>query len=366
MIKRINTYIILLILVLLTNCQNKVKDTVLYSKYNDLFDKAIPVKGKHLKEQYLSPSSFKCFYLDSAFLGSMPLPNKNIVHLVDLCSGEVTASAIKNGRGPGEILSSLPYVDYLNGWLYVGDIATNRIKRVAVKGEKLVTEDFVTIKYSNPTITAGMEVLSDSLLAIFGYCKNSQNIYLVDKTGIVLDSIKYSLLNDQKIDDSKVSPYYISMSYHSSNHRLYVYNKTYNHIRIYNIIHNTIELISHFNLTEPKYMIKSGKPIQSGKNITLSGEIFLGKDYVYLVANPELRSDFEKRREDAYSKGITLTAVPDTNSYILIFDYNFNLLKSYLCDSNFSWIALTEDASIVYASDKRNHCLTKYILEGLE
>lgn len=28
--------------------------------------------------------------------------------------------------------------------------------------------------------------------------------------------------------------------------------------------------------------------------------------------------------------------------------------------------ALTEDASIVYASDKRNHCLTKYILEGLK
>ena len=286
------------------------------------------------------------------------------MHLSDLNSGEIISSTITKGRGPGEILTSLPYISYCNKSLYVCDIATNRIKKVISNVDTLITNDYCSINYSNPTITAGMEAVSDSLFAIFGYSRTHHAIYLVDNKGNITDSITYSILNDFKIINSQVDPFYVSMRYSPAMNILYIINKTYNHIRAYRIKHKKIHLISEYALTQPMYKVKSGKPIQMKNNLTLWGELFVGEKYIYLVANPELRSDFEKRRDDAYSQGSTFTALPGKDSYI--FDNDLNLLKSYLCDSHFTWIALTDNSSVVYASDKRNHCLTKYILEGLD
>lgn len=62
----------------------------------------------------------------------------------------------------------------------------------------------------------------------------------------------------------------------------------------------------------------------------------------------------------------TVTALPDKDSYILVFDYDFNYVRSYLCDGHFSWITLTNNPTIIYAANEREHCLTKYTLTGLE
>ena len=83
------------------------------------FKNAKTINGQRLDEKYLTPYSFKCFYSDQGFIGSMPLPENNIIHLANLQSGEIINSAISKGRGIGEILTSLPHLDFLNDKLYL-------------------------------------------------------------------------------------------------------------------------------------------------------------------------------------------------------------------------------------------------------
>ena len=59
-------------------------------------------------------------------------------------------------------------------------------------------------------------------------------------------------------------------------------------------------------------------------------------------------------------------SVLDDNSHILVFDYDFNFVKSYLCDCNARFLALPPDPSVVYATDMTNNRLVKYILSGLD
>lgn len=359
-LKILSTSMLVLFGMLSTGCRSQ------NASFEYLFEDAISIEGEHLEEKYLTPFSFKCFYSSDSFLGTMTLPNKQIIHKVDLHSGKVLFSAVSKGRGPGEILTSLPHIDYVDGSLYVGDIATNRIKRITSDGDSLLVEDFTTIKYNVPTIMAEMKVVSDTLFAIFGYGRTSHNILMANKSGVVTDSIPYTILDDTKIDHSKVGPFYVSMAISPDRNYLFICNKTYNHIRKYQIEKNAINYISQYNLTDPKYKIKSGKPIQTGDNMTFWGELFLGDKYIYLVANPEYRKDFELRKNIATREGNTVTALPDKDSYILVFDYDFNYVRSYLCDGHFSWITLTNNPTIIYAANEREHCLTKYTLTGLE
>jgi len=329
------------------------------------FKNATTLKGKHLKEKYMTPYSFKCFYSDKGFIGSMPLPDNNIVHLANLQSGTIINSTLHKGRGSGEILTSIPHIDFFNNKLYVCDIVTNKIKRISIDHSCLSIEDYSIIKYNTPTITAGMKAVSDSVYAIFGYSRSSHSILLADISGSIIDSLPYKILNDKKIDNSKVGTFYVSMGLSPDRKYLYVCNKTYNHVRKYNISDNSISFSKEYFLTKPKYKINTGQPVQTGDNMVFWGEIFIGEKYVYLVANPEYRRDFERRREEAGSTGKKYTALPDSDSYILVFDYDMNLLKSYLCDGHFTWIALTPDPSVIYAADDINHCLKEYTLTNL-
>ena len=262
-------------------------------------------------------------------------------------------------------MTSLPHLDFLNDKLYVCDIVTNRVKRISIENYCLFVEEHTTINYDKPTITAGMKVVSDSIYAIFGYSRTAHNILLADVTGSIIDSIPYTILDDKKIDNSKVGTFYVSMSLSPDRKYLYVCNKTYNHVRKYQINNNSLSFIKEYCLTEPKYKIKSGQPIQTEDNMALWGEMFIGEKYIYIVTNPEYRKDFVRRREEANSLGKLHTAIPDSDSYILVFDYDMNLLNSYLCDGHFTWIALTPDPSVIYAADDIDHCLKKYTLTDL-
>lgn len=357
-------YIVVILLSNLLGGCNSVNDTR-FNCPDFYFKNAKNIKGKHLEEKYQTPYSFKCFYSDSGFIGSMLLPDNNIVHLANLQSGTIINSALHKGRGSGEILTSIPHIDFFNDKLYVCDIVTNRIKRISIDSRCLSVDDYSTIKYNTPTITAGMKVVSDSIFAIFGYSRSSHSILLADISGSIIDSIPYTILNDKKIDNSKVGTFYVSMSLSPDRKYLLICNKTYNHIRKYQVNNNSLSFLKEYCLTEPRYKINSGQPIQTGDNMVFWGEMFIGEKYVYLVTNPEYRKDFERRKVEARSLGKHHTAIPESDSYILVFDYDMNLLNSYLCDGHFTWIALTPDPSVIYAADDIEHCLKKYTLTDL-
>ena len=89
---------------------------------------AIELKGEPLQTEYITSSpSFNCYYTPMGFFGTMKNENEKIVHLADLQTGEVKASALAKGRGPDEILITNPSTDIFNGELYLLDMLRIRV-----------------------------------------------------------------------------------------------------------------------------------------------------------------------------------------------------------------------------------------------
>ena len=119
-------------------------------------------------------------------------------------------------------------------------------------------------------------------------------------------------------------------------------------------------------LIEPKYSIKKSKLLMDSQHLELDGEIFVSEKYGYLVADPELRGDFLSRLDNAQKSGEKMCEFAG-NSYILVFDYELNFIRSYKCDDSFKWITIAPDEKTVYASTYLDGCyITKYTLEGLK
>ena len=95
-------------------------------------------------------------------------------------------------------------------------------------------------------------------------------------------------------------------------------------------------------------------------------EIEDGKyDYIYITMDPESMREYNARQRREKQEGIRGSIKPGNDSYILVLDYDLNLIKSYLSDSDISNLALTSDPSVVYATNSRENRLIKYTLPGL-
>ena len=174
----------------------------------------------------------------------------------------------------------------------------------------------------------------------------------------------YYLLNDSRIDYSRFR-YNIDMKISPCKNYLFV-RGDYNSVSKYKIADNKITFQKQMFLIEPLYEIKESLPIKKGSHMELNPNIFIGDKYVYIVTNPELQHDKNSRLKKSVSEGIMPESVLDDNSHILVFDYDFNFVKSYLCDCNARFLALPPDPSVVYATDMTNNRLVKYILSGLD
>ena len=350
-------------LITLISCSGTDNEVCHNSDY--YFGNAEKIQGVQLKENYPVMFSFNCFHISDGFLGAMDIPGKGLIHLADLQTGEIISSVCHKGRGPKELLSSTPQIGLYNNTLYVTDMVTDKIKGIFIQNDSLTINDITQIKYTEPTITANSKVINDSLFVIFGDQKDAHQLLLCNNDGVILNSIDYHILDDENIDLSKVPTFYVSMDISPCREYLYVCNKTFNHVKKYHIHNNTINHLSTFYLTEPKYTVKKGKPITEEDNVKFSANIFVNEQYIYIVANPESRGAFLQRLDEAQKQGERVTALPDSNSYILVFNHKMELLNSYLCDTQFETITLTPDPSIVYAADYRSHGLTEYKLTGL-
>ena len=81
--------------------------------------------------------------------------------------------------------------------------------------------------------------------------------------------------------------------------------------------------------------------------------------------DPESMREYNARQRREKQEGVRGSIKPGNDSYILVLDYDLNLIKSYLSDSDISNLALTSDPSVVYATNSRENRLIKYTLPGL-
>ena len=351
--------------IFLVSCTDNSKTINEYNTSELYFNNALKLEGEPLKTQYVAENQFICYYTDYGFIGNMSLSNNKQIHWADFSTGEIKASACTYGRGPGEILTKSPDMSIYKNSLYVLDQRTGRVKAVEVVEDSLKVGELFKLELESPGLFLELETLSDSLFAVlFQSYDNMKCLLLVDNKNTILDSVDYYLLNDSRIDYSRFR-YNIDMKISPCKNYLFV-RGDYNSVSKYKIADNKITFQKQMFLVEPLYEIKESLPIKKGSHMELNPNIFIGDKYVYIVANPELQHDKNSRFKKSVSEGIMPESVLDDNSHILVFDYDFNFIKSYLCDCNARFLALPPDPSVVYATDMTNNRLVKYILSGLD
>lgn len=326
---------------------------------------AIKISGEPLASEYIAKNNFRCYYTPDGFLGSMQLQNKKLVHLADLQSGEIKFSACALGRGPGEILISSPDIDLWNNKLYLLDQRKDEVKRVKIQCDTLITEDVMKLGLKDPMVFLNLEAISDSVFVMFvSNFDRIRSIMLLDINNHVLDSLSYYPLEDEKINQSSYN-FNVNMELSPCHNFLYVSCNQYDCISKYEINDNRISRAKKIFLSEPKYSIKKGRPIYSIDYISCNCSIYVGEKYIYITMDPESMREYNARQRREKQEGVRGSIKPGNDSYILVLDYDLNLIKSYLSDSDISNLALTSDPSVVYATNSRENRLIKYTLPGL-
>lgn len=326
---------------------------------------AQPLEGKRLQAEYLINYDFNCFYTPQGFIGRMELPNKKFIHLADLKTGEVTHSAVPRGRGPKESLIN-PYIDLYGNNLYANDIMGEKVLRIAMDTDSLRVEEYFRHQFRQPTFAVNIQAASDSLFVFFLGTMTGGRLALTDNTGQVLDTLVYTVLDDPNLSNDSQVNYNLSMSLSPGGNKLFVQNYRYNNIRRYSIAENKITLDNTFTLLEPEYTINNGREKMEEDNVIMnSRSMIAGEKYIYMLANPETLKENREREKKARADGLRVASDPQSNTYLLVFDYDFKLIKSYLTDAHLSTLAITPDPATIYASDHEEHCLRKYTLPGI-
>lgn len=313
---------------------------------------ARPLQGERLPAEYLINYAFDCFYTPQGFFGKMELPNKRLIHIADLQTGEVTHSAVSKGRGPNESLVN-PYIDLYGNNLYANDVMGEKVLKISMDTDTLIVEEYFKHQFRKPSFAVNLQAASDSLFVFFLGTRTGGRLALTDNTGQVLDTLVYPVLDDPNLANDNQVNFNLSMVLSPSGSKLFVQNYRYSNIRRYSIAENKITLDKTFTLLEPKYTIKNGREKMAEDNVVMNQPYLVaGEKYVYMLANPEtLKENRERGVGD-----------PQSNTYLLVFDYDFNLVQSYLTDAHLSYLAITPDPATVYASDHENHCMRKYTL----
>ncbi len=355
------------VLLVLYACKDIQSKEIKYKDLEYYTSDAIKITGEPFDEVYIADNGFTCYYTTNGFLGTMQHTNKKIVHLTDLHTGKMKMSACSFGRGPGEILSSSPYSDFRDNNLYLLDYRTDKIKQVTVQYDTLLTSDIMKLALKQPMVFMEMEAFSDSSFVLFATdFHNVRSILLADKNSNILDSLAYYPLEDTRIDQSS---YYfnIDMELSPCKNYLFVTCLQYDCISKYEIKDNKITEVDKIYFSKPDYNIQDGKPVFSSKNhINYNSHLYIGDKYIYITIDPESAGDYSARYKKAKAEGTKMYALPGNDNYILVLDYDLNLVKSYLSDSDIINLATTPDPATVYATDWRYNRLVKYNLPGLE
>lgn len=360
-----------MMLMLFCNCSNNHNLDIVTSLSPDkLYTQAIHLKGDRLQEELYADGYFKGFFTPDGFLGSLRADNGKLIHLLSINTAEIQQSEGAKGRGPKELL--MPYsVDYVpeSRTIFLEDIVRSKIVSFRLDtGHISIVNSTDLTQRDKGCVIENMQAISDSLFVIrVNDIAPPYSCYLaiVNSRNETLDSLQIYQLDNDNIEHSKIRNIDATIRLSPNRKNLIVCNAKYNHLTNYSLVGNKFNQVNKKFILEPKVSIRDGKIKRDPLHLQWESEVFTSANYIYVVSNPETRGDYLKRLKDYEEKGERMGELTD-NSYILVFDYNFNFIKSYKCDDHFHWITIAPDEKTVYASTYLDGCyLTKYVLEGL-
>lgn len=315
-------------------------------------ENAKPVKSEPLPAEYLIQHAFICHYTPFGLIGKMELPDKNCIHMADPNTGVVIHSALQKGRGPKETLAN-PYTDIYGNTLYANDPMGSKVFKIDFGPDTLNVEEYFSHQHSNNAFTINIKAVSDSLFVFFQGTRTGAQLILTDNSGTVLDTRPYPVLDDPLLNKDQPVNFNVVMDMSPCRKWLFVQNMRYSNIRKYRIEENKIKLENTYTLLEPKYTVDKGMEKMREDNVIVNPELYAGEKYIYMLVHPQTLK--ENRANDGSRP----------KNYILVFDYNFNLVESYLCNEELAWLALTPHPATIYGSDPENHCMHKITLPEL-
>ena len=356
---------------MLCNCsQQESKINEEYLTTDEVYSKALKIDGVKLQHEMYAKPFFKGFYTNDGFMGYIRANNNKLVHLFNNNTAELISSEGTNGRGPNELLMAHA-LDYnpQTGSFFLHDIMKSVAVQFKYEGHKIINKGVINLEQrGRGCITEELQSITDSLFLLrVNDIAPPYSCYLsiVDAQNKLIDSLQIFQIDNDKINHSKIRIINASIRLSPDRKNLFVCNSKYNHIEKYSIENNKLNKIKSYTVLEPKYTIRKGKPIMENNHLMWNGSIFTSDKYIYVVSNPEKWGDYLKRLEDAKFSGKSLSEFAG-NSYILVFDYDLNFIKSYKSDDCFKWITLAPDGRTVYASTYLDGCfLKKYNLEDL-
>ncbi len=348
---------------LLTGCSTADNDNTDYLNKEILYSNAMPLKGELLPAEYMTNAPLLNRYTPHGYMGLAEI-NGKLVHLSDTAKGEIFISSVHRGRGPKEMLSA-SYPDYYTNTdkFFAADPFKNIIMEHQVISDTILVTNEYDISTAQPSFLGGFCTASDSTFILLQHRRNSHCLIVLDTNRQVIDSVAYRVFEDERIDHDKVQTLSISMDISPDRKTLVLFDDWYNCLKKYKVDNNRLTLEKDIMFLRPYIDFKTGVPLAE-KNHTLSlGKVFLTDKYIYIVSNPETVKEQHERIKEAKEKGEKSSGSPMNNTYLLVFDYDFNFVTSYLCDSHFKWIAIKPDGKTIYASDYKNeYSLRKYCL----
>ncbi len=347
--------------VAVAGCNSSAEDSNGYLIPEVVYDKATPITGEDLSTEYMARNAPNDCFTPYGIFGKTDIQGKNI-HLVNAESGAVIASALSRGRGPQEVLMPMG-VDYhaVNDRFYACCGMTNSILEYRFENDSLIFTNRYNLSRKVQSVIDRFKVGADSTFVMYLTRMKSNHLFIVDAHNRVHDSLDYMPFSDERLDVSKIKRNNITMAMDRDRETLFICNATYNTLQKYSVKENKFELLKEQMFLEPHLDLSTGAPKAEDNHIIGDGKIFMGEKYLYVVSNPETAGEFRARNEEAKKQHIMLSSLAG-NSYILVFDYDFNFVKSYICDTHFTSISIAPDGKTIYAANEENQRLRKFLL----
>lgn len=340
-----------------------------YLTHEELYAKAYNIEGKRLSKELFSTSFFAGYYTPNGLLGRLDA-DKKLIYLLDTNDASTLASGGAKGRGHYELLGPNAR-DYISqsGTFFLQDLIKSTVVLFKYDNNEIKAINNFNIKQKSPgCVIQGFKALSDSVFVIkVDDVVPPYSCYLsiVNSRNETLDSLQIYELDSKEINHSLIRQLEVSIALSPNRKNLIVCNGRFNHLTKYGLDDNKFSMLKKRIILEPKASIRKGRLKRDDEHIDWYGEVFTSEKYIYIVSNPEMKRDYIKRLEEARANGRRMSELME-NSYILVFDYDFNFVKSFKCDDYFRWIAIAPDEKTVYASTYRDgQYIVKYKLEGL-
>ena len=324
-------FLAMFFLTLLTACNSSNSDQkeMIANKLLDHYDDTL--KGEILSSPVLSQDGIVPFTTPYGLVG-VSSNSRGVVCLLDTLNGEVLAAQYNRGKGPDELLDPMGMgFNPLNSTFCVWDLGKQAINlyKVSAEGFEKVRTNYYN--KMNPSQIRNISKTEDIILTSIP----NQSLLIHNSKGIV-NLLPYRIVEDDNLN--YYNRYYQSWIGLSVKDKLIFAADLYlPYLAAFSYKDNKIVKLWDKMVFKPKYVIKN-QWLSYDKDHYIG---FFSKSvsnlFIYLTYPGITASEFHQDKEKML-----------TQISLLVFDFEGNLVKSYLLDQNITTLTVTPDDRVLY------------------